>query len=169
MLLHASLERQAFILANASLEEMKSGGNECAALKNPHCALRHSCTMCQVHVEPADGIHQGLAKLLAWSSHFLHSAPDSMQCVWQMRAGEGSFSDIEAILCRTLFAMPECGIGLYPDVGAAHFLNQLPGHMGMYLALTGTRLKGASMPCCASKSCNIPRIHNDNPLRQSQS
>ncbi|KAK9844354.1 hypothetical protein WJX74_001231 [Apatococcus lobatus] len=43
---------------------------------------------------------------------------------------------------KTLFAMPECGIGLYPDVGAAHFLNQLPGQMGMYLALTGTRLKG---------------------------
>ncbi|KAK9849787.1 hypothetical protein WJX84_000370 [Apatococcus fuscideae] len=46
---------------------------------------------------------------------------------------------------KTLFAMPECGIGLYPDVGAAHFLNQLPGHMGMYLALTGTRLKGVQV------------------------
>lgn len=41
--------------------------------------------------------------------------------------------------------MPECGIGLYPDVGAAHFLNQLPGQMGMYLALTGTRLKGQGL------------------------
>ena len=41
-----------------------------------------------------------------------------------------------------MFAMPECGIGLFPDVGASHFLQLLPGKMGLYLALTGARLKG---------------------------
>lgn len=45
---------------------------------------------------------------------------------------------------RTVFAMPECGIGLFPDVGASHFLPRLPGALGTYLALTGTRLKGAT-------------------------
>ena len=40
--------------------------------------------------------------------------------------------------------MPECGIGLFPDVGASHFLPRLPGALGTYLALTGTRLKGAT-------------------------
>jgi enoyl-CoA hydratase len=41
---------------------------------------------------------------------------------------------------RTLLAMPETGIGLFPDVGATRFLNLAPGHIGRYLALTGARL-----------------------------
>ena len=44
---------------------------------------------------------------------------------------------------RTLFAMPETGIGLFPDVGGSYFLPRLPGAIGMYLALTGTRLAAA--------------------------
>ena len=44
---------------------------------------------------------------------------------------------------RTLFAMPETGIGLFPDVGASHVLPRLPGKLGLYLGLTGTRLKAA--------------------------
>ncbi|MGD0145115.1 MAG: enoyl-CoA hydratase/isomerase family protein [Rhizomicrobium sp.] len=43
----------------------------------------------------------------------------------------------------TMFAMPETGIGLFPDVGGSYFLPQLPGETGMYLALTGARLKCA--------------------------
>ena len=35
------------------------------------------------------------------------------------------------------FAMPECAIGLFPDVGAAHTLSRLPDAIGMYLGLTG--------------------------------
>ena len=42
---------------------------------------------------------------------------------------------------RTVFAMPETGIGLFPDVGGSHFLPRLPGALGLYLALTGVRLK----------------------------
>lgn len=41
------------------------------------------------------------------------------------------------------WAMPECGIGLMPDVGASYFLNQLADGVGLYLGLTGHRLKGA--------------------------
>lgn len=42
---------------------------------------------------------------------------------------------------RTLFAMPETGIGLFPDVGGGWFLPRLSGYLGTWLALTGARLK----------------------------
>ena len=48
---------------------------------------------------------------------------------------------------NTLFAMPESGIGLFPDVGGGWYLSRLDGAMGEYLALTGQRLDGAE--CCA--------------------
>lgn len=41
---------------------------------------------------------------------------------------------------RLLFAMPETGIGFYPDVGGTYFLPRLPGKIGFYLGLTGARL-----------------------------
>jgi enoyl-CoA hydratase len=42
---------------------------------------------------------------------------------------------------RTLFAMPETGIGLFPDVGGGYFLPRLPGEIGVFLAMTGHRLR----------------------------
>ncbi|HAV49928.1 MAG TPA: enoyl-CoA hydratase, partial [Brevundimonas sp.] len=44
---------------------------------------------------------------------------------------------------RTTYAMPETGIGLFPDVGGGWFLPRLPGFVGTWLALTGARLKAA--------------------------
>jgi enoyl-CoA hydratase len=44
---------------------------------------------------------------------------------------------------RTLFAMPETGIGLIPDVGGTHALPRFPGELGTWVALTGARLKAA--------------------------
>jgi enoyl-CoA hydratase len=44
---------------------------------------------------------------------------------------------------NTLFAMPETGIGFFPDVGGTWFLPRCPGEVGMYLGLTGARLDGA--------------------------
>lgn len=42
---------------------------------------------------------------------------------------------------KTLFAMPETGIGLFPDVGGGWYLPRLPGRIGVWLALTGARLR----------------------------
>lgn len=42
-----------------------------------------------------------------------------------------------------MFAMPETGIGLFPDVGASYLLPRLRGEIGLYMALTGARLHGA--------------------------
>jgi enoyl-CoA hydratase len=44
---------------------------------------------------------------------------------------------------RTTFAMPETGIGLFPDVGGGWWLPRLPGKAGLWLALTGARIKWA--------------------------
>ncbi|WP_127089770.1 enoyl-CoA hydratase/isomerase family protein [Aquabacter cavernae] len=44
---------------------------------------------------------------------------------------------------RYLFAMPEVNIGLFPDVGGTYVLPRLPGARGVYLALTGARIKAA--------------------------
>jgi enoyl-CoA hydratase len=44
---------------------------------------------------------------------------------------------------RLNFAMPETGIGLFPDVGGSYFLSRLPGEIGCYMALTGARLRAA--------------------------
>ena len=43
----------------------------------------------------------------------------------------------------TLFAMPETGIGLFPDVGGGHFMPRLHDGVGLYYALTGARAKAA--------------------------
>lgn len=51
--------------------------------------------------------------------------------------------DIRIATENTLAAMPETGIGLFPDVGGGWFLPLLEGELGMWLALTGARLKGA--------------------------
>ncbi|MCB1386748.1 MAG: enoyl-CoA hydratase/isomerase family protein [Nitratireductor sp.] len=41
---------------------------------------------------------------------------------------------------RSMIAMPECGIGLVPDVGGSFILSRAPGHLGEYLAMTGHRM-----------------------------
>lgn len=38
------------------------------------------------------------------------------------------------------FAMPETGIGFFPDIGGSYFLSRCPGEIGTYLGLTGMRL-----------------------------
>jgi enoyl-CoA hydratase/carnithine racemase len=43
---------------------------------------------------------------------------------------------------RTKMAMPETGIGLFPDVGGGYFLSRCPGRVGEYLALTGQTIDG---------------------------
>jgi len=53
-------------------------------------------------------------------------------------------ADVRIATERTTYAMPETGIGLFPDVGGGWFLPRLPGETGTWLALTGVRLKAAA-------------------------
>lgn len=50
---------------------------------------------------------------------------------------------------RTVFAMPETGIGLFPDVGGGYFMPRLKDGLGLYYALTGARAKAAD--CMAAR------------------
>src|SRR5438067_3477250 len=66
--------------------------------------------------------------------------------------GGGAGVSVNGAYCiateRTILAMPETGIGLFPDVGATRFLNLCPGHVGRYLGLTGARLGPADALYC---------------------
>ncbi|HTZ80715.1 MAG TPA: enoyl-CoA hydratase/isomerase family protein [Stellaceae bacterium] len=57
---------------------------------------------------------------------------------------------------RTLCAMPEVHIGLFPDVGATRYLNLCPGKIGMYLALTGARVRAADVLYCGFGTHHVP-------------
>jgi enoyl-CoA hydratase len=57
---------------------------------------------------------------------------------------------------RTVFAMPETGIGLFPDVGATYVLPRLRGALGMFLGLTGARLSAADCIWAKIGSCYVP-------------
>ena len=55
------------------------------------------------------------------------------------------------------FAMPETGIGLFPDVGGGYFLPRLPGEIGLFLGLTGHRLKVADALYAGVIDAFVPR------------
>lgn len=57
---------------------------------------------------------------------------------------------------RTVIAMPETGIGLFPDVGATYVLPRLPGALGLYLGLTGVRVKAAGALYCGLATHYVP-------------
>jgi len=62
---------------------------------------------------------------------------------------------------RTVFAMPETGIGLFPDVGGSYFLPRMPGEIGMYLALTGARLRAADCLYTGIGDVHVPDGRHD--------
>ena len=64
---------------------------------------------------------------------------------------------------RTTFAMPETGVGLFPDVGGGWYLSRMSDHFGLWLALTGARIKAADceLTCLATdyvESAQLPAL-----------
>jgi enoyl-CoA hydratase len=57
---------------------------------------------------------------------------------------------------RCQFAMPETGIGFFPDVGGSWFLPRCPGELGAYLGLTGTRIGAADTLYCGLATHYVP-------------
>jgi enoyl-CoA hydratase len=56
---------------------------------------------------------------------------------------------------RSAVAMPEVGIGFFPDVGASFPLSRAPGHVGTHLALTGSRLNASDAIYCGLADVHI--------------
>jgi enoyl-CoA hydratase len=81
-------------------------------------------------------------------NHLLHSYPKPVVTLMDgitMGGGVGLsvHNRFRIATDKTTFAMPETGIGLFPDVGGGWFLPRLPRQIGLWLALTGARLKAA--------------------------
>src|SRR3954447_17185351 len=57
---------------------------------------------------------------------------------------------------RFQFAMPEVGIGFFPDVGATWFLPRMPGELGTFCGLTGERFNAADAVAAGVATHHIP-------------
>ena len=60
---------------------------------------------------------------------------------------------------KYLFAMPEVGIGFFPDVGATYFLPRLKDDFGIFLGLTGARVKAGDALACGLADHFVPSKH----------
>lgn len=60
---------------------------------------------------------------------------------------------------RFLFAMPETGIGFFPDIGASYLLSRCKGYLGVYLGLTGHRLSAVDAHGLGLVKALIPSTH----------
>jgi enoyl-CoA hydratase/carnithine racemase len=78
-------------------------------------------------------IHEFTKPLLVWGDGYI------------MGGGIGLFAGAShrVVTEKTLLAMPEITIGLYPDVGASFFLNKVPNKVGLFLGLTGAIFNAA--------------------------
>jgi enoyl-CoA hydratase/carnithine racemase len=80
--------------------------------------------------------------------YFIHVYPKPILC-WAdgitMGGGIGVMNGASSrvVTERSMMAMPEISIGLFPDVGATHFLNRMPEGVGIFLGLTSARFGAA--------------------------
>lgn len=71
-------------------------------------------------------------------------------------SGHGAAHSLRVATERTKMAMPETGIGLFPDVGGGWFLSRCPGHIGEYLALTGHVIGGEDAVAAGLADAFVP-------------
>ncbi|KIY65489.1 ClpP/crotonase [Cylindrobasidium torrendii FP15055 ss-10] len=95
--------------------------------------------------------------------------------------GLSSGAHFRIVTDNTMWAMPETNIGYTPDVGATHWLLQLDGEIGTYLALTGERISGrevmnvglathymppSRIPAFLDALAEVDRIHAPKPVKK---
>ncbi|EAS65825.1 enoyl-CoA hydratase/isomerase family protein [Photobacterium angustum] len=101
-------------------------------------------------------IHHYNKPVIAWGHGFI------------MGGGLGLYigASHRVALPNTVLAMPEITIGLYPDVGATWFLNQLPAGIGLFLGLTGARVNVCDARDLAMVDHIVSNNAYDNVVRQ---
>ncbi len=57
-------------------------------------------------------------------------------------------ADLRLVTERSKLAMPEVGIGYFPDVGGSYFLTRTPGQLGTYLGVSGVHIRAADALYC---------------------
>lgn len=67
---------------------------------------------------------------------------------------------------NTRMAMPEIGIGLFPDVGATWFLNRMPGRTGLFLGLTGAQINAGDALFCNLADRFLPAESGDDLIER---
>lgn len=97
--------------------------------------------------------------------HLIHTYAKPVVCWGQgivMGGGIGLMAGAShrVVTATSKLAMPEVGIGLYPDVGGSWFLRRMPGRVGLFLALTGAPLNAAD-----ALFCGLADFHVDTMAR----
>ncbi|GAC68618.1 enoyl-CoA hydratase/isomerase family protein [Gordonia soli] len=64
--------------------------------------------------------------------------------------------EIRIVTENALIAMPETAIGFFPDIGSTYFLPRLPDGVGMWLGLTGARVRGADAVAVGLATHHVP-------------
>lgn len=62
---------------------------------------------------------------------------------------------------KSRLAMPEIGIGLFPDVGGTWFLNRMPGKLGLFLALTGASINASDAQFIGLADVQLPHASKE--------
>ncbi|MFK8331714.1 enoyl-CoA hydratase/isomerase family protein [Pseudomonas sp. BJa5] len=57
-------------------------------------------------------------------------------------------AELRVVTERSRLAMPEVGIGYFPDVGGSYFLSRIPGELGTYLGVSGVQIQAADALYC---------------------
>jgi enoyl-CoA hydratase len=70
--------------------------------------------------------------------------------------GLSAYAAHRVVTERSAVALPEVGIGYFPDIGASYLLARAPDHFGYYLALTGSRIGPADTIECGLADIHVP-------------
>ncbi|EJF87906.1 hypothetical protein ME1_00870 [Bartonella vinsonii subsp. arupensis OK-94-513] len=144
--LNALNQRMVFALKKALNTWQKDNDVSCILIEGEGRAFCAGGDVVEIyHMGKKDSSYQYFSdeyRLNAYIKRFPKPYISFLNGIW-MGGGVGIsiYGSHRIVTENALFAMPEGAIGFFPDVGASFFLPSLPNYFGIYLALTGARIK----------------------------